>query len=173
MNRYVASCSACPPQLKRDPSGGRGPMRLHAYYLLLSGLAIACWSDARLKSGRTALDSLNGQRLVAVIISDSDPNREYAFAATARSSGTRLWLAPMPTGAEVVVPLDSDGHPPVFELTGEARQVLIYSSQHAAMMTRLSVGARFAAVFQSNSVPSGAIPVPGLVALANVPGWHR
>ena len=148
-------------------------MRFPSYHLLLGGLAIACGRDNRLAVARTALDSLNGERFVGVIISTADPVRQYGFAASARWDGTRLWLAPMPSGRDVVVPIGSDGHRPVFELTGRAREMLVDSSEHAAVMTRLAMGARFAAIFQGDAIPSGATPVPGLVAVAIVPGWHR
>ena len=161
------------PQLKRDPLASRELMRFRSYYLLLGGLAIACGRDNRLTVTRTAFDSLTGERFVGVIISNTDPVRQYAFAATARWDGTRLWLTPMPSGRDIVVPIGSDGHPLVFELTGRARQILVDSSEHAGVMTRLAMGARFAAILQGNSIPSGATPVPGLVAMAIVPGWHR
>jgi hypothetical protein len=50
---------------------------------------------------------------------------------------------------------------------------LLECSENVEVMTRLTEGARFAVFFHSDSVPFGAVHVPGIVAPAIVLNWPR
>ena len=116
-------------------------------------------------------ESLNGARVLAILISPRDPRQQHAFASTAHWNAPDLSLEPILEGPSVTVPAAPDGLPPVFRLDSTVRQVLL--ANHAAVLTPLIEGAEFVAVFPYDVVPSFARPVPGLLGHAIVPGWHR
>ena len=118
-------------------------------------------------------DSLNGARVLAILISPKDFAQQHAFAGTAHWNAPELSLEPIPNGSSITVPMAPDGLPPVFRLDSTMRQVLLDVPKHAGVLIPLIEGAEFVAVFPYDVAPSFASPVPGLVANAIVPAWHR